>query len=251
MKQFPLYYSRILAIFVSGYVISGCGAFSKKKSDGDDSSEQQKVAIDTIIESEPVVDNGVGIVSYRSNQSDQSKIKFLCKYTATQADKDEVNSSWQSCDTQTWRFAVSEGSIGTVSVKAIGADGQEDSTPAEKIVRSDLPLTKVQPPAKGELKTLITNKVKIEGKVTETSQVISFGTNSSTPSDQIVYQCKVGDAKEFTACPDGDHYLFSNLQNGKTYSLAVRAVLQDTNTILQADSISFAADFFGALQFDY
>jgi hypothetical protein len=243
MKQIPLYYSRLLALCVAGSVVSGCGALSKKNSDKNDSGSQQQASIDTVIEGEPTVENDKAKINYKSNQPNA---KFLCKIDVHSVDKENLSGAWSMCAPEGAQVDVLEGQLVTFSVKSVDAAGHEDETPATKVLSGKASTdrrSKVQP--QGEIKTLITNKVKIEGKVTENTQILTFGTNSSTPNDQVVYQCKVGDAKEYVACPDGDRYQFTNLQNGKTYSLSVRAVIQETQAILPADSITFAADFSG------
>jgi len=104
------------------------------------------------------------------------------------------------------------------------------ATPALPVVAQATPLT-----------TLIVHKdadLQIVNQSLQLEFAVIGGTVSSSLND-FRFQCKREDDADFSLCPSGSIYRFTNLQAGTTYEITVQAVSISTGAIAVADTFSF------------
>ena len=61
----------------------------------------------------------------------------------------------------------------------------------------------------------------------------------STSLNDFRFQCKRENDADFSLCPSGSIYRFTNLQAGTTYEITVQAVSISTGVVAAADTFSF------------
>ena len=104
------------------------------------------------------------------------------------------------------------------------------TTPALPVVAPTTPLT-----------TVIVHKDAALQVVDQSLQLdfAVIGGVVSTSLNDFRFQCKRENDADFSLCPSGSIYRFTNLQAGTTYEITVQAVSISTGVVAAADTFSF------------
>lgn len=197
----------------------GCGSKKDKK---DNSAPAQPLTVEM---AEVSTQGGQAKFRYSSSVAGA---KFKCKL--------EINgqqAEWQSCSADGISYTVPEGVAYKFYVKAIGPDGKESAE------ETWAPSGSTQ--GSFELYTEILGKEAIVGNIfTQQTLKVQFAVRGAdlNPSE-LRYECKRETEQDFRRCPAGAEYDFGQLIDGSSYSLAVRAVHDASQSVSQEDQIQF------------
>ena len=128
-------------------------------------------------------------------------------------------------------------------VLAMTACGQQDNTtpaPAPAPANPTLVVSAKDTP----LTTIIANKEAAQ-HIVNGMLVLDFAVIGGTVSSSINdfrFQCKREGEDDFSICPSGSVYRFTNLKAGTSYQLTVQATSISTGTEAIADSLSFSLE---------
>ncbi len=213
--------AQILAMIMATAVV-GCGTITGKKKSNKGSNP---VAPETSI-TQVSVQNGIVTATYTSSVAGS---KFSCK-----VDTQAAVGQWTDCPAEGYQFTLRPDEAVTLSVKAI-ANGAEDATPATRVI-SD------KDAGDNAFAAVITDKAAIGDVYNRDELKVSFGLRAGA-AQNVAFECKANAEVQFQACPEGTSYTFLGMQDGQTYSLAVRPVDTVTKQVGQADTLTFKIDF--------
>ncbi len=214
---------RFVAYGLLATLALACGSKKKSSSGGDEAQPEVSANLSA-------VQNGDRVIIQADSNTDGARV--LCQI--------EVNgekSDWQVCPTS----VVLKSGTTRITAKAVSKDGRESEVTEIREFRLDgdgAGTVEAQ-----ELKTVILNKAEV-GEVVKTSTLtVTLGVAGGQVNAQDVrYEYKREFQSDFQRVRDQGSYTFYELENGKSYTLEVRAVLTKTNQVLASDSLAFKVE---------
>ncbi len=230
------YWAQLISLSLVATFAAGC---SKKKSDDSDGGPNP----DTEITAVEAADDGKTVTVMYKDKNDNTDVSFKCQVEQTQAEKGAAP-EWTDCDAAGLIVDVSPQARYTFRVKAI-AGGVEDMSPASRVYVAKGQAAQ-EPADAQQVAALILNKGDVGATYTKDSLTLNLGVAGQVNLDDIRFEYKLNGG-QWTRVAEAETLKMSDLEDGKTYELAVRAVHRPTNSIGGEDTMTFTVKLAGAL----
>lgn len=239
-----LFKSRALvrAAFYGGLLTIVAAGCDKKSSSDDGAAPAPELSVKA-----PEFVEGKAKITYQSPTAD---VRYECR-----VDVEDKAGEYEDCDPSGLEVKVRPGATYKVYVKAISKGGVESRAVVRSFVAPGAAAQQAPSPEQqqqqqaidiAQLHTLIQNRDQLgqydslsgEVRVAATKVVFQFGIegNAIAPAE-LRYECRVGKEPKFQDC-NGSSYTLDGLEDGGSYSIAVRAVSRTSGRMAQEDALA-------------